>query len=324
MQMGKLGLGLILLLGIVGHVACELGQASEMATPSAPAVYEEICSVLSANDWDKFLGYVDRLEQDYPGYVPTRLARIVAEYVDGDQSEVVIERLTQLQQELKPLLPLVSPRFEEQLQATIQRHEGLLQAFEAAGVTRDQRKARFSVHRISIVDAGQDFKFLFLLAPEIFLPVSEGQVDTWLAKPGKHASTDGASWQKATEVLKKPANALSRGEQRDAIAQLGYAGTEQALAALCDLLVGPDDLAASRAAEAISGYGETGVPKLLDLLKRRDLLDSKKRPIIWALVRTGSTDTAVLQAIRNQGASRFLLREYAERALSFLEPPAAK
>ncbi|MBI4557924.1 MAG: HEAT repeat domain-containing protein [Candidatus Hydrogenedentes bacterium] len=285
--------------------------------PSACAVYERLGELWRSREFSVLDRYVDTLDREHPGYVPATLARIVARYLDGARSEVVVVELTKLLNEVEPLMPLVSPDFVEAVKVKIKRHEKLIELLEPVGLSPDERLNRFSRKRMDTNSLDEHgFEVLFLFAPEINLPVSLSDIDKWLKKPQTELQVNEDEFQRALKVLQQGADAPRQAE-RDAISTLGTMRNKEALGYLCDLLVGTDDVRAAWAAEAVSSFGEDAVSSLLTILQEPALHPTKRR-IIWALVRIHAHRADVRQVVEQEGQKARLLREYVDQALRYL------
>jgi hypothetical protein len=300
--------------------------AAPSSRPTAAAVYEQLERLWKEGDVEAFAGYVDGLKRDYPGYVPTRLAGILMDAIDHAPYEKVAEDLTALAEELEPLLPWVSPDFEDGIRTKVRYFTDLAKLDANVGIRRDGMLRRPTVLQGDLFDYG--FTGLIFLAPEIVLPFHPGDRPGPLKlDPVEEISKD-MGYAEALAILRSPAEAPAslddfgelQARQRAAIAVLGASQRPEAIEELCALIKASNAITPARAAEAVSGFGEAAVPALLDALQHPELrgFSNEKMRLIWALVRTGVRRPDVRDAVKQEVEKLFLLRHYAERALPYL------
>lgn len=290
--------------------------AASPAPPTAAAVYDQLEYVLAEGDMDAFAGYIEGLKRDYPGYVPTRLASIFLDTIDGALSEQVAADLTALSEELEPLLPWVSPSFEAGMRDKIRYYTDLAKLLEAEGIKRDGTLRRPQVLDASLCDLGLLVQILG--APEILLPVEGGNRPRPLKLEPVEGEVNEMDYGEALAIAQPPSEA-SQSQQRAAFAVIGASKRPEAIEELCAIIKAPYAVSPERAAEAVSGFGEAAVPALLDLLRQPEVRgdDYTKKLIVWALVRTGVHRGDVRDAVEQEGKSPSM-RNYVERALPYL------
>lgn len=321
------GLRLMMMVGLLN--ACTVASpaaGAQSSRPTAAAVYEELERLWKEGDVDTFAGYVDGLKRDYPGYVPTRLASILMDEIDGAAYEKLASDVTTLAEELDPLLPWVSPDFEDDIRTKIRYYTNFAKLDAKAGNRRDGMLRRPGVLDRDFFDF--DFMGLVCLAPEIVLPFHPGDRPGPLTLDPAGAESKDMDYSEALAILRSPAKAPASpddfGElvsrQRVALGVLGASQRPEALDDLCAVITSDDIVTPARAAEAISGFGEAAVPALLEALQHPELRghSNEKKRLIWALVRTGVHRPDVRDAVRQEVEKLFLLRAYVERALPYL------
>jgi hypothetical protein len=321
--MVRISLRLMVVTGLLN--ACTAASpvaAAPSSRPTAAAVYEQLERLWKEGDVEAFAGYIDGLKRDYPGYVPTRLAGILMDAIDHAPYEKVAADLTALAEELDPLLPWVSPDFEDDIRTKIRYYTDFAELDAKHGNRRDGMLRRPAVLQGDLFD----FAFIgsFFLAPEIVLPFQAGDQPGHLKLDPADTESNDMDYAEALAILRSPGEAPAslddlgelESRRRVALGVLGASQRPEAIKDLCTLITSGDSVASARAAEAVSAFGEAAIPALLDALRQPGRHGTKQR-LIWALVRTGVRRQDVRDAVKQEGEHP-VLHEYVERALAYL------
>jgi hypothetical protein len=311
--MVRISLRLMVVTGLLeACMAASAATAPPPAPPTAAAVYEALERLWQEGDVEAFAGYVDGLKRDCPGYVPSRLASILMDTIEGASAEKVAADLTALAEELEPLLPWFSPDFEEGIRAMAWYHTYLAN-LDAKGIERPPRRGIPKELESTLFAFG--FTDLFYLAPEIVLPLEGGERPGPLTLDPVEAAGD-MDYEEARAIVRSSTEE-PQSRQRAALAAVAASQRPEAIEELCAVITTGDTVASSRAAEAVSAFGEAAVPALLDALQQPELqvsCDVKKR-LIWALARTGVRRPDIGDTVKQEVEKVYLLRDYAKRAL---------
>jgi hypothetical protein len=327
--MVRISLRLMVVTGLLN--ACTAASpvaAAPSSRPTAAAVYEQLERLWKEGDVEAFAGYIDGLKRDYPGYVPTRLAGILMDAIDHAPYEKVAADLTALAEELDPLLPWVSPDFEDDIRTKIRYYTDFAELDAKHGNRRDGILRRPNSFQGDLFDLG--FIGMFVLAPEIVLPFQPGDWPRPLKLDPVAGESNNMDYEGALAILRSPAEAPAslddfgkmESRRRAAVGVLGASQRPEAIEDLCAVITSreSDMVASARAAEAVSVFGEAAVPALLDALQHPELrgFSNEKKRLIWALVRTGVRRPDIGDTVKQEVEKVYLLRHYAERALRYI------
>jgi len=314
---------LILLPLFVLHCVSE----AEERPPSAAAIYDTLDQLWGSRKFTEVTDYVQKLKSSWEGYVPVELALATHSDKYGAQVEDSIERLTVLRTRSQGDIAAASPGFMDLLDGTILQYEKSRDFFIQQGISREQRlterdplkKTKFK-HSKEWGDGIGDDLFYFN-APEVFLTEQGVRV----AHPQEPATPDPKLKQMDTQQLLEYLGDYENSMiKRKACAQELVRRRAEAgpVSELVESLWGWDaGYTYQYTVEELVKIGAAVIPELIAYLDNDDFYDDKEEGI-WALVRIGVADPAVIQtleAISSNGKPWHDTAEYAQKALQYLQ-----
>jgi hypothetical protein len=286
---------LVILLSIIFH----LPAIANNLKPDSMELYTRLDTLLLNGKSKEAIDYMQKLEQEYPNYIPVKIAKATYHYVDGAQVEDMLEALVVLQNELITYPNLVSPVFFDVLNGLIQQFTEYQNAFIEHGVSAEVRRERFAVDKRTPSKIRGNIwccKMLFEVAPNIDIPPSES-----LASPQssiaslqlKNLTSDGlfAVIQDNNTDVKRKISAIEL-LSKNSVDQV------QIINFLINIITDMSKHWQVQEAAAKS-LGDIGVPaleKLISVLDGEYYLDSKKLAI-WALIRMGPNAKPASQSL---------------------------
>ena len=317
---------LILLPLFVLHCVSE----AEERPPSAAAIYDTLDQLWGSRKFTEVTDYVQKLKSSWGGYVPVELALATHSENYGGQVEDAIERLTALRTRLQGEIAAASWVFMDLLDGRILQYEKSRDFFIQQGISREQRLAEADPLKITDFTDFEDGKYwavfheemMYFNAPEVFLTEQGVRV----AHPQEPATPDPKLKQMDTQQLLEYLGDYENSMiKRKACAQEMVRRRAEA---------GPvSELVASlRGWDVVYTYqytvgefvkiGPAAIPGLIADINQPITTSRTERAAIWALVRIGVADPAVIQtleAISSNGKPWHDTAEYAQKALQYLQ-----
>lgn len=298
--------------------------ASEKNTcpPSMAEIFYNININWSKRNYKQVKKYVNSLGDEYDDYVPVKLVVSSFYYYWGGQTEMAVSSLESLQHMLSKHIECASPIFMELLDAKINRYRSLLKIYKKLDQTKEYRahfrdplaKTRFkhskywmdellyfNVPEVSINNTGAvtEFKNNKYQLGQKYLRLDEKQMLTFV----NSAEID-------TTAKKAVVNELIR-------RRVASTNDTELLKGLCE---GASGYTYGQTVKMLRIERDRYTADLLRLLSSSSLC-SNKEYYIWALVRMRATDKetlSILQKISVSSQDRSSVREYAKKALTYL------
>ena len=312
---------LILLPLFVLHCVSE----AEERPPSSAAIYDTLDQLWGSRKFTELTDYVQKLKSSWGGYVPVELALATHSENYGGQVEDAIERLTALRTRLQGDIAAASWVFMDLLDGTIQENEKSRDFFIQQGISREQRlaerdplkKTKFKHSKewgVSIDD------LLYFNAPEVFL-TEQGVRVAHPLEPATPPKLKQMATQQLLEYLLDYENPMIKRKAcaQELVRRRAEAGPVSELVAS---LWGWDaGYTYQYTVKELVKIGPAVIPELIAYLDKDDFYSDKEEGI-WALVRIGVADPAVIQtleAISSNGTPWRDTAKYAQKALQYLQ-----
>ncbi len=300
--------------------------------PSAAAIYDTLDQLWGSRKFTEVTDYVQKLKSSWEGYVPVELALATHSDKYGAQVEDSIERLTVLRTRLQGEIAAVSPVFMELLDGTIRQQEYFRDFWIRQGISREQRLAEADPLKITDFTDFEDGKhwavfheeMMYFNAPEVFLTEQGVRV----AHPQEPATPDPKLKQMDTQQLLEYLGDYENSMiKRKACAQEMVCRRAEAGGPVSELVVsllGGGDVVYTYqySVEEFVKMGPAAIPGLIADINQPITTSSTERAAIWALVRIGVADPAVIQtleAISSNGTPWRDTAKYAQNALQYLQ-----
>ncbi|MGI6460137.1 MAG: hypothetical protein ACOX5J_08570 [Candidatus Hydrogenedentales bacterium] len=302
---------------------------AEERPPSAAAIYDTLDQLWGSRKFTEVTDYVQKLKSSWGGYVPVELALATHSDKYGAQIEDSIERLTALRTRLQGEIAAASPVFMELLDATIRQQEYFRDFWIRQGFSREQRLAERDPLKMTDFTDFEDGKhwavideeMMYFNAPEVFLTEQGVRVAHPLEPATPDPKLKQMDTQQLLEYLGDYENSMIK---RKACAQELVRRRAEAgpVSELVESLWGWDaGYTYQYTVEELVKIGPAVIPELIAYLDKDDFYRDKEEGI-WALVRIGVADPAVIQTLEAISSNANSWRDsvkYAQNALQYLQ-----
>ncbi|WP_455203144.1 HEAT repeat domain-containing protein [Kaarinaea lacus] len=257
--------------------------------PSGEELYNNLDTMLVEKRFDEVKPYLRKLENQYPGYIPTRLARATYHYVDGAQVEKMLVELQNLRAQLLANPALASPAFLEVIESHMQRFGQYKEAFDQHDVSPKERKKRHAVEkRTPSRTTGKIWccEGLFYFSPAVSYPAKDKNPlrlyknTEFIADAPNVNVLVSIVKDKKVEDNKKISAIVLLGQQRS--------GIDKVIQLLLNILNDPlvNWRVGEAAAEALGGYGAEAAKVLIPHLQTDQ--GSALKLTLWSLALIGA------------------------------------
>lgn len=305
-----------ILLGVLLCVFCSLAVAEEPPTPGQ--IVERMGELSKDKKYEELDSYIETLHKQHPSYVPAMCARMIHQYYEGAQAELLLEKVNALRNQLERYPAHFAPLFREINAAVAGTCEEQISEFEERGLTKEKRFQAFARERAGPMSLR--FRLFIEGAPLISLPSnSDERVRSFSVM--EQLPDIGTEKQSSKALFEQVVNSrLSLDKRRRACEQITLGDSAEAPKALAELLDYPDPWVECFAAEAVNGLGSSAIPIVLESLQ--DTYSSRKRNAIYALMRIDQDTPDVIDALQKETTNKLSLssvRAYAKEAIKHLQ-----
>ena len=309
----------------LGYIGMPCKARTDEVPPSMVSVFTTVNELWSTKEYSKVKKYIENLDKEYfdKGYVPVKLIKSAFYSYWGAQVEESISSLNELELSLKSDIHNVSPVFLELLASRKKKIASSLQAYERCGYSKEKRLEKMNpVNSTSYkppvywID-----ELLYFNAPEIYI-TAKGIMEA----PSKenfnldNKYIDLNEKQLLFYINSKECDSLTK---KHIVCELIKRRAESKDER--DLLKGLNEASSGytyyQTVKALESGGDRYLPVIRKLLLHPSRYSDNKENYIWALVRMKATDKetlSILQKISVNSQDRSFVREYAKRALSYL------
>lgn len=299
--------------------------AEEANPPSSATIYATLERLWSNREFVEADAYVKALKKTWSNYVPVQLTLAIYSDHFGGQVEDAIDRLESIRERLGADVGAASPVFMDLLDSRIIRYKKAHKFYLQQGISREQRLAeRDPLKRTEFKHSrhwvGVD-EMLYFNAPEVFL-TEQGVVP---AHSDESVTDDPVLRQKnEQELLQSISDDKTPMHTRKAVAK-ELVEKRAAKSDPKELFQGLDEAnmvyTYRDTVEELAKVGRDAVPGVLEALNDPAGSNIDKKCAIWALVRIGVADPAVIQTLQamSSNTDRADLAKYAQDALQYLK-----
>jgi hypothetical protein len=287
-----------------------------VSPPRGDVISDTLDELWRAGRFEDLDQYIGSLVRSFPHYLPARLAEAQRVYHEGAQASRFGASLRGIRRDIGLALSAVPPSFILRLDAELRRADGLVRAYEAAGVDEGSLIDRLSARSVEPAKRASRWWPTPLLrgAPEVSIRTGGG-VEVYF-EPWVRAPLAGT-----TEVLREALLDPLADESVRLSSARGLGERGEALESLAHALADEDELVATASADALARAGAASVALMVEVLETAQSRDGTVCMMAaWGLLRNESASEAQLvQVLRNlRRDQRRPVAAYADEMLDYV------